>query len=118
MANREGNPNSATGGATGSAQSVPQKEVIELVKRINGNPQRIDRGLPPLEYDDQGWRIVFEKYLEDFALFKEGRTLIDMAICDLDFQGIYYWIPITNPPKGVTTPASRLMTLASGEGNE
>jgi len=93
-------------------------KIIELVKKINRNPQRIERGIPPLEYDDQGWRIVFEKYLEDFTFLEEGKKLMETAVVDSDFQGIYYWIPITDPPRGVTTPASRLMTLASGEGNE
>jgi len=92
--------------------SETRKRIIELVSAINRNPLRVERGIPPLEYTDQGWRIVFEKYLEDFAFLEEGRTLLDMAVCDLDFQGIYYWIPISNPPRGVTTPASRLMTLA------
>ena len=111
MANREGTGNSATGGATAKSLSVPQREVMELVKRINRNPQRIERGLPPLEYDDQGWRIVFEKYLEDFTFCHEGKKLMAMAVVDTDFQGIYYWIPITAPPKGVTTPALRFMAL-------
>jgi len=61
---------------------------------------------------------VFEKYLEDFTPLQEGKKLMEMAVVDSDFQGIYYWIPITDPPKGVTTPSSRFMTLASGEGNE
>jgi len=94
---------------------MSEREVIELVKRINSNPQRIERGLPPLEYDDQGWRIVFEKYLEDFTFCQAGEKLMEMAVVDSDSRGIYYWIPVTDPPKGVTTPAMRIMVLNEGE---
>jgi len=95
--------------------SETKKRILGLVERINGNPLRVERGIPPLEYDDQGWRIVFDKYLEDFTFCRAGRKLMEMAIADSDFQGIYYWIPITDPPRGVTTPASRLIALNQGD---
>ena len=87
-------------------------KIIELVKRINRNPQRIERGLPPLEFVDTGYRLVFERYLEDFAFLQEGKTLLEMAVFDQDFEGMYYWIPYTDIPKDVTTPALRLMALS------
>ena len=86
-------------------------KIIELVKRINRNPQRIERGLPPLEFVDTGYRLVFERYLEDFAFLQEGKTLLEMAVFDQDFEGMYYWIPYTDI-KDVTTPALRLMALS------
>ena len=87
-------------------------KIIELVKRINRNPQRIERGLPPLEFVDTGYRFVFVRYLEDFAFLPEGKTLLEMAVFDQDFEGMYYWIPYTDIPKDVTTPALRLMALS------
>ena len=87
-------------------------KIIELVKRINRNPQRIERGIPPLEFVDTGYRFVFERYLEDFAFLQEGKTLLEMAVFDQDFEGMYYWIPYTDIPKDVTTPALRLMALS------
>ena len=87
-------------------------KIIELVKRINRNPQRIEKGMPPLEFVDTGYRFVFERYLEDFAFLPEGKTLLEMAVFDQDFEGGYYWIPYTDIPQGVTTPAIRLMSLS------
>jgi len=87
-------------------------KIIELVKRINRNPQRIERGIPPLEFVDTGYRFVFERYLEDFAFLPEGKTLLEMAVFDQDFQGAYYWIPYSdNLPRGFTTPGLRLRSL-------
>ena len=89
-----------------------KREVIELVRKVNSNPQRIERGLPPLECVDTGYRFVFERYLEDFAVFPEGKTLLEMAVFDQDFQGAYYWIPYSdNLPRGFTTPGLRLRSL-------
>ena len=89
-----------------------KRKVIELVKRINRNPQRIERGLPPLEFVDTGYRFVFERYLEDFALFKEGKTLLEIAVFDQDFEDGYYWIPYSaHLPRGFTTPGLRLRSL-------
>jgi len=95
-----------------SENNTIKREVIELVKKINRNPQRIEKGTPLLEYTDDGFRIIFERYLEDFAFLPEGKTLLEMAIFDMDFGGMYYWIPYTNIPQDVTTPAVRLMSLS------
>jgi len=94
-----------------------KREVIELVRKVNRNPLRVERGIPPLEFVDTGYRFVFERYLEDFAFLPEGKTLLEMAVFDQDFEGAYYWIPYDNLPRGFTTPGLRLMTLA-GEGSE
>jgi Txe/YoeB family toxin of Txe-Axe toxin-antitoxin module len=54
-------------GISGATNSVPQTReetkarIIELVKRINRNPKRIERGMPPLEFVDTGYRFVFER---------------------------------------------------------
>ena len=88
-----------------------KREVIELVRKVNRNRGRVKRGIPPLEFIDVKWRIEFDKYLEDFTFCKAGKELLKMAVVDSDSRGIYYWIPVTDPPKGVTTPAIRLMAL-------
>jgi hypothetical protein len=110
---------SGIGGATNSvphtSEETIKSKIIELVKRINKNPKRIEKGIPPLEYTDDGFRIIFDKYLEDFAFLEEGSALLEMAIFDMDFGGMYYWIPYTDIPQGVTTPAMRLMSLSQGE---
>ena len=92
--------------------SETRKRIIELVRAINRNPLRIERGIPPLEYTDDDFRIIFDRYLEDFTFCEAGRKLFEMAIADSDFGGIYYWVPLTDPPRGVTTPALRLMALS------
>jgi len=92
-----------------------KRKVIELVRKVNRNPQRIERGLPLLEFVDANWRIEFDKYLEDFTFCKAGKELLKMAVVDSDSCGIYYWVPIADHPKGVTTPALRLMALNEGE---
>jgi len=94
------------------SMSETKKRILGLVKRINGNPIRIEKGMPPLEYTDDGFRIIFDRYLEDFTFCEAGRKLFEMAIADSDFGGIYYWVPLTDPPRGVTTPALRLMALS------
>jgi len=68
--------------------------------------------LPPLTYQNDGWRLVFERYLEDYAFLPSGAKLLEMAVYDFDGQGAYYWIPLSEPPKGVITPALRLMALS------
>jgi len=115
------NENMGTGlsGISGASNSVPQTreetiktKIIELVKRINRNPKRIEKRLPPLEFVDTGYRFVFERYLEDFAFLPEGKTLLEMAVFDQDFEGGYYWIPYSdNLPRGFTTPGLRLRSL-------
>ena len=88
-----------------------KEEILKLVKAINASPRRLKKNLYPLEPVDDGWRIVFPKSLELYDFCKEGRKLLQEAVYDLDFRGGYYWIPYSDPPKGVTTPALRLMRL-------
>jgi len=94
-----------------SGMDMKREEIIELVNKINNNPERIRRGLYPLEYTDDGFRIVFSVYLEQFTFLPEGKALWDEAIIDQDFKGLYYWIPYGEIPKGFTTPAIKLSTL-------
>jgi len=92
--------------------SYPEKEqIIKLVEKVNESKKRMKLGLFPLEYTDDGWRIVFPKSLEFYTFSKEGRRLLENAEYDLDFDGGYYWISYSNPPKGVTTPALKLRSL-------
>jgi len=65
----------------------------------------------PLEYHDDKWRIVFPKSLKFYTIFKEGKRLYREANVDQDFEGVYYWIAYTQPPKHVTTPGLRYMDL-------
>jgi len=91
---------------------MKKEEIIELVNKINNNPERIKRGLYPLSYkDDGGFRIVFSTQLEQFTFLPEGVILWKEAIIDQDFKGIYYWIPYAEIPKGFTTPAIKLSAL-------
>ena len=92
--------------------SYPKKEeIIKLVQDVNESRRRIQRNMYPLEYIDDGWRLVFPNSLKQYRFIPSGRKLMELAIFDLDFQGGYYWIPISNPPNGVVTPALRLMRL-------
>jgi hypothetical protein len=86
-------------------------EVIKLVRRVNQSKRRARKGMLPLTYTDDGWRVVLPRALEFYDFLQSGRKLLSMAIYDLDGRGGYYWIPYSEPPKGVTTPAMRLMQL-------
>ena len=88
-----------------------KEEILKLVEAINASTKRIKKNLYPLEFFDDGWRIVFDRQLENFDFLPSGRKLLQMAVYDLDMKGPYYWIPYSEPPKGVTTPALRLMRL-------
>ena len=66
---------------------MKREEIIELVNKINNNPKRLKRGLYPLEYTDDGFRIVFSVYLEQFTFLPEGKALWKEAIIDQDFKG-------------------------------
>jgi len=91
---------------------MKKEKIIQLVNKINDNPERIRRGLYPLEYKDDGeFRIVFESYLDQYTFLPEGKLLRRKAIKDWDSRGIYYWIPYKRIPKGFTTPALRLARL-------
>jgi hypothetical protein len=92
--------------------SYPKKEeIIKLVQKVNESRRRIQRNMYPIEYNDDGWRIVFPKALEFYDFCSAGRKLLEMAMYDFDFQDGYYWIPYKEPPKNVVTPAIRLMRL-------
>ena len=94
------------------AQNQTKKEeILKLVKSINTSPRRLKRNLYPLEPSDDGWRIVFPKSLELYDFCKEGRKLLQEAVYDIDSRGGYYWIAYDDPPRGVVTPALRLMRL-------
>jgi len=90
---------------------MKKEKIIELVNKVNSNPERLRKGLYPLEYKDDGFRIIFEPYLEQFTFLPEGKLLRRKAIKDWDMNGVYYWIPYKKLPKGFTTPAIRLAKL-------
>ena len=92
--------------------SYPKKEeIMKLIQKVNESRRRIQRNMYQLEYIDDGWRIVLPKSLEQYTFIPSGKKLMELAFFDLDFQGGYYWIPISNPPNGVITPALRMMRL-------
>jgi len=88
------------------------KTVMKLIRSVNQSKKRIKKGLLPLTYKNDGWRLVFERYLEEYTFLPSGRKLLELSVYDHDGQGPYYWIPIAPAPKGVTTPALRLMALS------
>jgi len=87
------------------------KLIERLIERVNKSKRRQARHLPRLTYQNDGWRLVFERYLEDYTFLPSGAKLLEMAVYDFDGQGPYYWIPIAPAPKGIVTPALRLMDL-------
>jgi len=90
------------------------QDIIRLIGNVNKSKRRVRKGLYPLEYDDQGWRIVLPRSLERYAFLPSGRKLWEMAIYDWDPSGYgYYWIPLGPAPEGVITPALRLMQLSA-----
>jgi len=90
-------------------------EIIKLVHRVNGSKRRMGKSLLPLTYKDDGWRLIFPMSLEFYSFLPAGRKLMELAIYDQDMAGGYYWIPYASPPRGVMTPAVRLMTLGGEE---
>ncbi len=88
-----------------------KKQILKLIQKINQSKKRIQRNMYPIEYNDDGWRIIFPKSLEKYTFIPSGRKLLEMSIYDIDFNGGYYWVPYKEPPKGVVTPALRLMNL-------
>jgi hypothetical protein len=94
---------------------VNRTEIIKLIRAVNASKRRVRKGLLPLTYTDEGWRLVLPRALEFYDFLPSGRKLLEMAIFDLDMEGGYYWIPYSPPPKGVVTPAIRLMELVSQE---
>ena len=92
-------------------KNMSKKQILKLVEKVNQSKKRVKKGLYPLEPIDDEWRLVFPKSLEQYTFIPSGKKLMELAVFDLDFQGGYYWIPISNPPKDVVTPALRLMRL-------
>jgi len=86
-------------------------EIIKLVHNVNQSKKRVERGLFPLTFMDEGWRIIFSRSLELYDFLPSGRRLLEMSVFDIDMNGGYYWIPYSPIPKGVVTPAIRLMFL-------
>jgi len=93
-----------------------KKYILRLIGNVNKSKLRRRKMLYPLEYTDQGWRIVLPKSLEAYDFLASGRKLLDMAVYDWDPSGFgYYWIPLKPSPPGVITPALRLMMLSEEE---
>jgi len=91
-----------------------KKYILRLIKNINKSKRRVRKGLYPLEYIDDGWRIVLVAPLEEYAFLPSGRKLWEMSVYDWDPRGFgYYWIPLGPAPEGVITPALRLMQLSA-----
>jgi hypothetical protein len=99
----------------GNGMEITRAKIIKLIRAVNASKRRVGKGLLPLTYVDDGWRIVLPKSLEFYDFLPAGRKLMEMAIYDLDMRGEYYWIPYASPPRGVTTPAMRLMELGGEE---
>jgi len=92
------------------------QDIIRLIRNVNKSKRRVRKGLYPLEYEDQGWRIVIMGPIEEYEFLPSGRKLWEMAVYDWDPRGFgYYWIPLGPAPEGVITPALRLMMLSSEE---
>jgi len=60
---------------------------------------------------ENGMGKILPRALEYYDFLPSGRKLLSMSVYDLDGKGEYYWIPYSEPPKGVTTPAMRLMAM-------
>ena len=84
---------------------------MKLIERVNMSKKRVKKGLFPLTYKNDGWRIVFPKSLEFYDFLPAGRKLLELSVYDYDMNGGYYWVPLSDPPRGVMTPATRLMQL-------
>jgi len=88
-----------------------KNKIMREIRRINQSKMRVKKGLLPLTFTDDGWRIILPKSLEFYDFLPSGRKLLSMSVYDLDGKGEYYWIPYSEPPKGVTTPAMRLALM-------
>jgi hypothetical protein len=93
-----------------------RKRILRLINELNRH-KLIGQVYPPLQYNDEGWRIVLGRSLEyaEYQRYSAGRKLMKMAIFDRDFDGEYYWIPYDVAPYGYTSPALRLLTLQEVE---
>ncbi len=90
---------------------ITRAKIIKLIRAVNESRRRVRKGVLPLTYKDDGWRVILPKALEFYDFLPSGRKLLEMAIYDYDMRGEYYWVPYASPPRGVTTPAIRLMQL-------
>jgi hypothetical protein len=99
-------------------EKITRAKIIKLIRAVNGSRKRVRESLLPLTYVDEGWRIVLPKSLEFYDFLSAGRKLMEMSVYDQDMGGEYYWIPYASPPRGVTTPAMRLMELGELGGDE
>jgi len=88
-----------------------KNKIMREIRRINKSKRRVKKGLLPLTFTDDGWRVILPKSLEFYDFLPSGRKLLSMSVYDLDGKGEYYWIPYSEPPKGVTTPAMRLALM-------
>ena len=88
-----------------------KNKIMREIRRINKSKMRVKKGLLPLTFTDDGWRVILPKSLEFYDFLPSGRKLLSMSVYDLDGKGEYYWIPYSEPPKGVTTPAMRLALM-------
>ena len=104
--------NGQTGTETGK---ITRTKIIKLIERVNQSKRRVREGLLPLTYKDDGWRVILPTSLEFYEFLPSGRELLSLSIYDYDMKGGYYWIPYSPPPRGVTTPAIRLMAMGGGE---
>ncbi len=74
-------------------KKMNRAEIIKLIRRVNESRRRVRGGLLPLNFRDDGWRIVLPKSLEFYDFLPSGRKLLEMAIYDYDMRGEYYWVP-------------------------
>jgi hypothetical protein len=86
-------------------------QILKLIEKVNSSRKIGTEGLFPLQYHDDGWRIVFGKSLEFYDFTASGRKLLELAEYDYDGRGYYYWVQISDPPRGVTTPSMRAKYL-------
>jgi len=88
-----------------------KKQIVKLVEKINKSKKRQKLGIFPLEFVDDGWRIILPSNLFQYTFCKEGKILLENAVYDYDFYGDYYWIAYSTKPDNITTPAIRFSNL-------
>jgi len=88
---------------------MKKEQIVKLVEKVNKSKKRIEKNLYPLEYVDDGWRIILPSNLDQYTYCRAGRKLLENAIYDYDFYGDYYWIAYSQRPDNITTPAIRFL---------
>ena len=53
---------------------------MKLIERVNMSKKRVKKGLFPLTYKNDGWRIVFPKSLEFYDFLPAGRKLLELSV--------------------------------------